>query len=165
VTAVVGEAVGGDRQRRWWLAVVAAALFFFFSLSLCFSFSFFFRFSVPSLFCFLSSLLLSFSLVSLLYFFVCSAPHVFIGKNKGGTWLGRPLCRRPSTAPPKRGKFFFWASGVGRRLFEREMVVENRERKIFFFPCFARTGEEENPPCRSKWHRLGLFLFFSVNSA
>ena len=102
---VTGSGAGGWRwrQRRW----------FFSSLSLlCFSFSFFFRFSVPSLFCSLSSILLSFSLVSLLYFFICSAPHVFIGKNRGGTWLGRPLCRRPSTAPPTRGKFFFGQVGL-----------------------------------------------------
>jgi hypothetical protein len=40
------------------------------------------------------------------------------------------------------------------------MAVENRGRKIFFFPCFVRPGEEEDPQCRSKQHRLGLFPSF-----
>jgi hypothetical protein len=34
------------------------------------------------------------------------------------------------------------------------------EEKIFFFPCFARPGEEERLQCRSKRHRFGLFFFF-----
>jgi len=29
----------------------------------------------------------------------------------------------------------------------------------FFFPCLMRPGEEEDPQCRSKRHRLGLFFF------
>jgi hypothetical protein len=37
-------------------------------------------------------------------------------------------------------------------------VIE--EEKIFFFPRFARPGEEEDPQCRSKRHRFGLFFFF-----
>jgi len=30
-------------------------------------------------------------------------------------------------------------------------------RKCFFFPCLVCPGEEEDPQCRSKRHRLGLF--------
>jgi len=36
-----------------------------------------------------------------------------------------------------------------RRLFEGRDGGD-RGRKIFFFPCFARPGEEEDPQCRSK---------------
>jgi hypothetical protein len=112
VTAVVGEAAGGDRQRRWWLAVAAAALVFFFSLSPLFFVLFFL--SVFSAFPLLLSLfyypLLLTCFPSLFFHLFC--PHVFIGKNRGGTWLGRPLCRRPSTAPPTRGKFFFGQVGL-----------------------------------------------------
>jgi hypothetical protein len=39
-------------------------------------------------------------------------------------------------------------------------AVENRGRKIFFFPCFARPEEEEDQQCRSKHHRFGLPFFF-----
>jgi len=44
-----------------------------------------------------------------------------------------------------------------RRLFEGRDGGD-RGRKIFFFPCFARPGEEEDPQCRSKRHRFGLFF-------
>jgi len=33
----------------------------------------------------------------------------------------------------------------------------------FFFPCLMRPGEEEDPQCRSKRHRLGLFFFKTVD--
>jgi hypothetical protein len=39
--------------------------------------------------------------------------------------------------------------------------VENRGRKkIFFFPCFARPGEEEDIWCRLKRHHFCFFFFF-----
>jgi hypothetical protein len=38
--------------------------------------------------------------------------------------------------------------------------VENRGRKkIFFFPCFARPGEEEDIWCRLKRHHFCFFFF------
>jgi hypothetical protein len=77
VTAVVGEAAGGDRQRHWWLAVVAAALFFFFSLSSVFRSLFSFGFQcLPS-----SALSLLFSSPSYLFpFFIFSSvlPPMFL---------------------------------------------------------------------------------------
>jgi hypothetical protein len=66
--------------------------------------------------------------------------------------LGRPLCCHPSTAPPTREK---WSAS-----FWKESVAVIEEEKIFFFPRFARPGEEEDPQCRSKRHRFGLFFFF-----
>jgi hypothetical protein len=54
---------------------------------------------------------------------------------------------------------------LGRRLFdalEEEKSVKTKEEKIFFFPCFARPGEEKYPQCRSKRHCFGLF--FLMNS-
>jgi hypothetical protein len=38
--------------------------------------------------------------------------------------------------------------------------VKTKEEKIFFFPCFARLGEEERLQCRSKQHHFGLLVFF-----
>jgi len=64
---------------------------------------FFFFFSIFSLSLFFSSLPSSLPLLSRFFF---SSP-VFISKNRGETWLGRPLCCCPSTTPPTRGKFLF----------------------------------------------------------
>ena len=36
---------------------------------------------------------------------------------------------------------------------------EKQGSESFFFPCLARPGEEEDPHCRSKQHRLGLFIY------
>jgi hypothetical protein len=58
--------------------------------------------------------------------------------------------------------------GYGPRLFdafEGEKSVKTKEEKIFFFPCFARPGEEERLQCRSKRHRFGLLGFFFFYSA
>jgi hypothetical protein len=38
-------------------------------------------------------------------------------------------------------------------------MAVTEEEKIFFFPCFARPGEEEDPQCRLKQHRLGPFFY------
>jgi len=90
MAVVPGGGAGGSR----WLAML-----FFFSLSplffVHFSASFFFFRPSPSLF----SSLLALSLLFFLLFLVlpsCSAPPVFIGKNRGGTCLGQPLCCGPS---------------------------------------------------------------------
>ena len=154
--------------------LVAAPLFFLLSSSSGLLFFFFFglitllpllsllSFPLSSLFCFFSPLLFSRAL-----------PCIY-RKNRGERGRGRPLCSHPKNCPrntsppssPTRGKLR--ASGVGQRLFEREMAVENRGRKkIFFFPCFARPGEEEDIWCRSKRHHFCFFffsfLFFCMN--
>jgi len=95
----------------------------------------FFSFGLSALLCSLSSLLL----LPSLFFSLTYVPPVFIGKNRGGTWLGRPLCCLPSTGPPTRGKCGLCAS------FWRGSWWKQGKEKIFFFPCLARPGEEENP--------------------
>jgi len=48
-------------------------------------------------------------------------------------------------------------------MFRRERERREVGEKIFFFPCLARPGEEEDPQCRSKRHRLGPFFFESMH--
>ena len=48
-------------------------------------------------------------------------------------------------------------------IFLKEKAVKNRGITIFFFPCFAHSGKEEDPRCCSKRHRFGLF-FIVMNS-
>jgi len=69
--------------------------------------------------------------------------------------MGRPLCCRPSTVRPTRGKWLVSRRLLeGRqRLFEGWMVVIEEGKKIFFFSCFARPGEEEDGAV-SKRHRF-----------
>jgi len=126
---------------------------------------------------FFSSLsLLYFSFSSLLFFFLLSVfplsfalslclPCIYRQKQgrdmDGAATVQPPLYHPRDNYPPfspTRGKL--WANGVGRRLFEREMVVENRGRKIFFFPYFVCPGGEKDPQCRSKRHRFRLLHFF-----
>ena len=131
-------------------------VFFFSSFSVLSPFSLYSLLSFPlsSLFCFFSPLLFSRAL-----------PCIY-RKNRGERGRGRPLCNHPKNCPrntsppssPTRGKLR--ASGVGQRLFKRELAVENRGRKkIFFFPCFARPGEEEDIWCRLKRHHFCFFFF------
>ena len=158
VAAVIDGAAGGDKQRHWWFAVVAAALFFSFLLSLSsvfrslpyFFFSFLFSFALPPLFSTLSLLFCSF------LFFALSSP-VFIGKNQGRERLGWLMRCRPSNTWKALGK---WGSLVGIffMLLRRRKSVKTGGRKIFFFPCFARLREEEDPQCRSKRHRFSPFF-------
>jgi hypothetical protein len=126
VVAVVGGVAGGDWQRRWWFAAASGAAPSSSSL-LCFSFFsqllFFFGllplFSTLTLFSFLSDLFLSALLpLSHISFFFFSSP-VFIGKNRGETWLGGHCAASPPP-PLQHVESFSLASGVGRRLFERE---------------------------------------------
>ena len=151
VAATVGCATGSDRRRRWWPVTL-----FFFSLSplfyvlfLLFSSSFFFSFS--PLFSLLSSALylslgLSvslFPLFSVLFFF--PFPCFYRQKQGRETWLGRPLCCRPE--PPKgyvpfllppRGK------QVGcRRLFERELAVEQKKKSSSSSPTSRVQGKKK----------------------
>jgi hypothetical protein len=46
---------------------------------------------------------------------------------------------------------------LGQCLFERKRGGKQR-KNIFFLPCFARPGEEEDPQCRSKRHHFGLLF-------
>jgi hypothetical protein len=102
-------------------------LFFSVFLSLLPSSPFLFSFGLQPFFFLVSRA----SLLSCALFFFSSS--VFIGKNRGGTWLGRPLCYRPKNCPrntsppssPTRGKLR--ASGVGMFL-KREMVVTEEEK-------------------------------------
>jgi len=128
--------------------------FFFFGLITLLPLLSLLSFPLSSLFCFFSPLLFSRAL-----------PCIY-RKNRGERGRGRPLCNHPKNCPrntsppssPTRGKLR--ASGVGQRLFKRELAVENRGRKkIFFFPCFARPGEEEDIWCRLKRHHFCFFFF------
>jgi len=151
-----GGSIGGN----------SSFVFLFFFLSLCFS-----------LLSSSSGLLLLFSFFRsfppLLFFLFClflpspsflSRPPVFIGKNRGGTWLGWPLCCRPkncprNTSPPSsltRGKLRASGGGVGVFL-KREMAVIEEKKIFFFFPCFARPGEEGDPQCLQNDTVLGFF--------
>jgi len=107
-----GEAsVVSDGQRwRWFQAaavLVAANGFFppvFPCFSLCFfCFCFFFLFFLP-FFLFGSFFFLSFGLSTLSFFLFLS--HIFIGENKGETWLGRPLCSCSTTTRGARFLLF-----------------------------------------------------------
>jgi len=133
-----GDGAGGSR----WSAV---ALFFPFLSLLCFSF--FFSASSSSFFCSLSSLLLL-SVFPPLSFF--RPPPIFIGKNRGGMWLGRPLCCRPKNCPrntsppssPTRGKLR--ASGGGVSVFlKREMAVTEEEKKSSSSPASHVQGKKK----------------------
>ena len=132
------------------------AIFFFLSFSFLFLSSFLF-FLFSSLFHVLS-LSRSFGL-SLLF---CSRSPFFFPfpcfyKQKQGreTWMGRPLCCRPSTVRPTRGKWLVSRRLLEgrRRLFEGWMAVKEEGKKIFFFPYFTRPGEEEDGAV-SKRHRF-----------
>ena len=163
---------GGSRQRSFSL-LSSASLHFFSFLPLFFS-SFFL--SVFSSFPFL---LCSFPL----FFFLLLPPFVFIGKNRGWGWgedpyypyqrgrvVGRPLCSRPRTTLGVHPLFFYHVAGKWGVLSASFWVVfkkrgrEKQGKEIFFFPCLARPGEEEDPQCRSKRHHLGLCFFFWNNA-
>jgi len=117
----------------------------FSSLLLFFSF-----FSLGSLLSVPILLLSSFSL-SLSFFLALPSP-IFIGKKQGRERTGRPLCCRHSNTWKALGC-------VGVFLKGKMAVIE--EEKIFFFPCFARPGEEEDPQCRLKQHYLGPFFLMN----
>jgi len=122
-------------------------------------------------FCFSLLLLFSafFSCLSLLFilsvplfppFFVLFPFPCFYRQKQGReTWLRRPLCCRPSTA------LQHMKSGLCRRLFEGVGIfleglraVTEEGRKIIFFPCFARPGEEDDDAVQR--HRFDILLFF-----
>jgi len=87
----------------------------------------------------------------------------------GATTVQPPLYHPRDTSPPltlTRGKLCRWRV-PGRHLFgsSREgKVVRNRGEKIFFFPCFARPGEEEDPQCLQNGTVSAPFSSFFMNS-
>jgi len=123
----------GSGSRRWrkWFTVAGDAVFLL-SLSsvfcslLCYIFFFFFQPS-PSLFssfssllCPLSSIFSPFSRPPFLFF-----PPIFIGKNRGGTWPGQPLCCRPSNTWKVLG-----CVGIFLMLFRRRKSVKHEEENL-----------------------------------
>jgi len=104
-----GSGAGGlQRPAMLLLLPPLSSVFCYF---ICFFFFLFFDllslFSSLSLSLFFSSLPSSLPLMSRFFF----SSLVFISKNRGETWLGRPLCCCPSTTPPTRGKFLFGKCG------------------------------------------------------
>jgi len=141
---VVPLAVCGGRR---WLSL--SLFFVLFSAS---SSSSSFSFGIPPLFCSLSYLLL----LSLCSFSPCFYRQK-TGEKEDGAATMLPLLQHVES--------FGQVRVLGRRLFdalEEEKSVKTKEEKIFFFPCFARLGEEKYPQCRSKRHCFGLF--FLMNS-
>ena len=83
------------------------------------------------------------------------------GRVAAATTVQPPHYHPRDTSPPSsptRGKLQA-SEGPMAGVFLKEQAVENRGRTIFFFPCFARSGEEEDPKCHSKRHRFGLPFF------
>jgi len=162
VAATVGCATGGDRRRRWWFTVAGGAVFH--SLLRFFSSSF----GLPLLFSLLSLL---FSALSFLF-----PPHfsralpVFIGKTgeieaRGGHYAIAPKIARGTHLPLLQHVESFGQVGLVDVFLRESWQWKTEEEKIFFFPCFARPGEEKRLQCRSKRHRFGLFFFLFFNSA
>jgi hypothetical protein len=139
----------------------------FFSL-VFFSFLFFFVFLLFFLFFFLFFLSLGFFVLFPPFFFrVSCLPCIYRGEKEtytptqsmaqrcrvdGAATVQPPLYHPRDTSPPltlTRGKLCRWRV-PGRRLFGSSgegKAVRNKGDKIFFFPCFARPGEEEDPQC------------------
>ena len=139
----------------------------FFCFLLCGSFFFFF-------FCVLPSLSFPLSLLSLLFFspslgsffcvfFVSALPCIY-RKTGEGNVLGRPLLAAPSTTFQQIKS---QASGWLRASYcvkHGKEIRRKGEEKIFFFPCLARPGEEEELQCRQNGTVLGFCFFFFCNS-
>ena len=143
-------------------------MLFFFSLSLLFfilfsaSFFFFFRPS-PSLFSSFSALFCP--LFSVPPHLSRALPCIY-RKNRGDRSRGRPLCSHPKNGPrntpppssPTRRKLR--ASGVGRRLFERELAVENRGRKNLLLPLLRASRGRRKVTVPFKTAPFWSFFFF-----
>jgi len=161
--AVLLEATGGGAGGSRWPTVL-----FFFSLSSVFrSLLRFFSssFGLPLLFSLLSLL---FSALSFLFppHFSRALPCIY-RKNRGDRGKGWPLCNRPKNCPrntppssPTRGKLR--ASGVGQRLFERELAVENRGRKNLLLPLLraSRGRKKVTVPFKTTPFWSPFFSFF-----
>jgi hypothetical protein len=100
------------------------------------------------------------------------SPPIFIGKNRGRDGRGGHCSASPG---PSKGcvPSVFHRPVVGHRsefmqvglwstsfwCFQRKKEKKVGEKKIFFFPCLARPGEEEDPQWRLKRHRFRLFFY------
>jgi hypothetical protein len=133
---VMALAVHGGRRWLYFFLFFLSSVFHFF---LCFFFFFFLLslFSSPP-----------FGLPPSLFF--SPPPPIFIGKNRGGMWLGRPLCCRPKNCPrntsppssPTRGKLR--ANGGGVSVFlKREMAVTEEEKKSSSSPASHVQGKKK----------------------
>jgi len=165
VAVIVGGAAGGDRQRRWWFAVVTAALFFSSLSLLYFSFSsllFFF-------FCFQSSPSLLPSLFSSPFSSLLVSP-VFIGKNRGEIWTGRPLCSRPSTTlgttilPFLQHVESFGQIGLVGVFLRERWWWKTEEEKSSSSPTLCVQGEKKTHSAVQNGTVSGFFTFFLMNS-
>jgi hypothetical protein len=137
-----GDGAGGSR----WSAV---ALFFPFLSLLCFSF---FSLLLLLLFSALSLLFSSFR-SSPLSFFFAPPPH-FYRQKQGRDVAGAATVLPPQKLPEEHISSLFsntWKAsgkwGWCQRLFEERDGGDRGRKKIFFFPCFARPREEEDPQC------------------
>ena len=115
------------------------------------------------LLCPLSSILFSLgsspsSLFSFFFFFLLFLPCFYRRKTGGGTSWWWPVCCRPSNTWKVVGK---WCPCFGVFLSKRRKEIRRKgEEKIFFFPCLACPGEEEDLQCRQNGTVLGFFFFF-----
>jgi len=162
----MAAAPGGGLSLFSPLFFFSSSMFFFSALSpfLVFFFGssdFFSFFSFPSLI----------RASPLLLFFLLSSP-IFIGKNRGRDGRGGHCSASPR---PSKGcvPSVFHRPVVGHRsefmqvglwstsfwCFRRKREKKVEEKKIFFFTCLARPGEEEDPQCRLKRHRFRLFFY------
>jgi hypothetical protein len=112
-------------------------------------FFFFLFFDLLSLSLFFLSALLSPSPVWFLLLLPC-----FYKQKQGRDMAGAATVLLPLHHPSNTWKVSFWQVGlVGVFLKGSRCLFEGRDggdrgRKIFFFPCFAHPGEEENPQFR-----------------
>jgi len=179
-----------------------SASLFFLTIHLCFfsfSFSLFFLALSLPLFSSFLAILLSLSLSLSLFFCsfqsspLCSSvlvlpslmppllfcPPVFIGKNRGGMWLGRPLCCHPTTAwgarsllfsPPRgRPRVRGYTSGVMVGVFLMLLRDRNRwkqrKKKSFFSPVLRIQRKKKGYSAVQNNTVLVSLSFFCVNSA
>jgi hypothetical protein len=173
VVAVVGRVAGVDKQQRWWFAAAGDAAPSSSSL-LCFLLFYLllllFFFDLLSLSLFFLSALLSPSPVSFFLLLPC-----FYKQKQGRDMAGAATVLLPLHHPSNTWKVSFWQVGlVDVFLKGSQCLFEGRDggdrgRKIFFFPCFAHPGEEENPQfCQNgtvSVPSLYFSSFFFMNSA
>ena len=119
-------------------------------------------------FFFFSALSLLFSSISVplpsvfSFFFLLFLPCFYRRKTGGGTSWWWPVCCRPSNTWKVVGK---WCPCFGVFLSKRRKEIRRKgEEKIFFFPCLACPGEEEELQCRQNGTVLGFLFFFFCNS-
>jgi len=155
----------------FFLALSLSSFIFFFSCYSSVSLSFFCSFQSSPL---CSSILVLPSLMP--PFLLC--PPVFIGKNRGGTWPGWPLCCRPITAwgarslffsPPRgrprvRGYISGVMVGVFLMLLRERSRWKQRKKKSSFSPVLRIQRKKKSYSAVQNGTVLVSFFFY-VNSA